>query len=221
MPPTTPDPTAAPIPTPEPTPPTVSPTLFPTRAPTKDGILNEDNVMLFGIIFGVGGGVSIAAFVVIYQRRKSGVDTEVAEELLEWKAKHGSMPGSTANSLQNPMYGAVSGEEVKPMVGKPNPNRVSLKGLNVHAWLQEVKEEERAKRESAKLPNAEPEAALKMKMKFDFVAENEDELSAKKGDVLLCLDVRDDWFVASNPETGESGIVPRSYVVQYLDDEDF
>lgn len=117
---------------------------------------------------------------------------------------------------------------------------MSLKGLNVHAWLQEVKgkevnvllmeaqclyvisEEERAKRQSTKAgTTVEPEAALKMKMKFDFTAENEDELSAKKGDVLLCLDIRDDWFVASNPETGESGIVPRSYVVQYLDDEDF
>ena len=66
-----------------------------------------------------------------------------------------------------------------------------------------------------------PEEILKMKMKYDFVAENEDELSAKKGEVLFCLDVKDDWFVASNPLTGESGIVPRSYVRQYLDDSEF
>ena len=102
--------------------------------------------------------MSIAAFVIIYRRRMSGVDTTVAEELMEWKAKHGSHgshPGSTTGSLANPMYGAVAQTEAKAF-GAPSmyycvriyfmrsysvtdPNRVSLKGLNVHAWLQEVK----------------------------------------------------------------------------------
>lgn len=51
-----------------------------------------------------------------------------------------------------------------------------------------------------------------MMMKYDFEAENDDELSARKGEVLLCLDMQGDWFVASNPETGRTGIVPRTYV---------
>lgn len=57
---------------------------------------------------------------IIYRRRKSGVDTTVAEELMEWKAKHGSMPGSQTGSLANPMYGAVAQDEVKPLTGRPS-----------------------------------------------------------------------------------------------------
>lgn len=60
-----------------------------------------------------------------------------------------------------------------------------------------------------------------MVMKYSFQAEGDDELTATKGTVLLCLDQREDWFVASNPTTGESGLVPKSYVVQHIADDDF
>ena len=59
-----------------------------------------------------------------------------------------------------------------------------------------------------------------MMTKYDFTAENADELTAKKGDILNCLDIRGDWFVASNPVTGKTGLVPGDYVVQHVEASD-
>lgn len=81
-------------------------------------------------------------------------------------------------------------------------------------------EDNRTKRESvggaSKL--IEP---LKMRMKWDFEGASDDELTAKAGTVLLCLDQKEDWFVATDPLTGQSGIVPSTYVVQHLEDDEF
>lgn len=227
VPPTTADPTAAPVPTPEPTPPTFSPTLLPTSSPTKAELFSEQNMIIFAIILGCGGGVSLSAFVFIYRRRKSyGLnESTAAEELLEWKSRN-KIKDSEEVGLLNPMYAADMSEDkasaalaTAALVPKPDlsQQRLSLKGLNVHAWLKEAKEEEKVKRASLK-PGDE---VIKMQMKWDFEAENDDELSAKAGDVLICLDKRDEWFVAQNPATGRTGIVPCDYVVQYLADDEF
>lgn len=69
---------------------------------------------------------------------------------------------------------------------------------------------------SASLAAAKPTSELldvpNVIMAYDFVAEQDDELSAAAGTSLMCLDQKADWYVVRHPVTGETGIVPVSYV---------
>ena len=76
----------------------------------------------------LGGSLSIAAFVVIYKRRKYTAETTTAEELLNWKEKHKSkneLIGDSSSS--NPMYNMVSSDKTKVVDGSPPPGKCVVK----------------------------------------------------------------------------------------------
>lgn len=48
---------------------------------------------------------------------------------------------------------------------------------------------------------------------YDFQAEDESELSMRKGDIVRVTDTSDaNWWKAENEKTGQSGIVPCQYL---------
>ena len=48
---------------------------------------------------------------------------------------------------------------------------------------------------------------------YDFIAEDESELSMRKGDIVRVTDTSDaNWWSAENEKTGKSGIVPCQYL---------
>lgn len=78
-----------------------------------------------------------------------------------------------------------------------------MEGTNVQEWIKSLENEE--KKENLNILQA-------MTVMFDFEAENDDELGAKAGTRLFCLDQRGEWYVARDPQTGQHGIIPASYV---------
>ena len=50
---------------------------------------------------------------------------------------------------------------------------------------------------------------------YDFIAEDESELSMNKGDIVRVTDTTDaNWLSAENEKTGKNGIVPCQYLVK-------
>ena len=50
---------------------------------------------------------------------------------------------------------------------------------------------------------------------YDFQAEDESELSMRKGDIVRVTETSDpNWWSAENEKTGKSGIVPCQYLTQ-------
>ena len=54
-----------------------------------------------------------------------------------------------------------------------------------------------------------------LQAKFNFVAENEDELSVQKGDVILGISQEGEWWHAENPTTKQSGLVPANVFEEF------
>ena len=52
--------------------------------------------------------------------------------------------------------------------------------------------------------------------KFDYESRSNDDLGFKRGDLIYILKVDDDgWWLAHSKESGKSGYIPSSYIVEY------
>lgn len=52
--------------------------------------------------------------------------------------------------------------------------------------------------------------------KFDYDSRTDDDLGFKRGDLMYILQADDDgWWLAHSKDSGKSGYIPSSYVVQY------
>ncbi|XP_013067658.1 cytoplasmic protein NCK2-like [Biomphalaria glabrata] len=59
---------------------------------------------------------------------------------------------------------------------------------------------------------AEGQQETQLIAKYDYKAENTQELSMRKGDRLLLVDDTKDWWKVRSPETGKEGFVPSNFV---------
>lgn len=169
--------------------------------PVAGFVFGEDMMIIIGA---GGGGVlgMLMAALFVYRRRRS----RRGENILESKVESSTFEEEMVfdHKLEE---GAGKQAVVAPPVVAPPPKldnqRASLKGVNVQQWIQTAGGEDKEE---------DVNVAATMTVMFDFDAENPDELGATEGTKLLCLDQKGEWFVARNPETGQHGIIPVSFV---------
>lgn len=194
-------------PTASPTPPTNAPTTSPTRSPLISITTDTDSDSTLDslpVIGGVAAGALLIGVIIIVLLIPKKKKPELADGLTDDYEESEAKPSKPSVLRENDDLAGLGGlSAVSPMF--PNIHQApSTLRQRQRLSLQQLRESQLLN------PNAVKQT---FQVTFDFEAEQDDELNATEGEILLGLYAVDaDWWVVKREQTGEIGMVPLNFM---------